>query len=54
MKKIALILHLALMPIFLFGQDFMSDSAAIKISYGASPDRRSKEPEKKLVGANGN
>ena len=39
MKIINLILAL-IYPILLLGQDFISDSAAIKISYGCSPDRK--------------
>ena len=38
-EKINLIIAL-IYPIFLLGQDFISDSAAIKISYGCSPDRK--------------
>jgi len=29
-----------LLPVLVFGQDFISDSAAIKVSYGSSPDRK--------------
>lgn len=40
MKKIALFLLLLSCPFFGYSQDFISDSAAIKISYGSSPDRK--------------
>ena len=40
MKKIALIFTLIASHLVLTAQDFISDSAAIKISYGSSPDRK--------------
>ena len=40
MKKIALIFTLIAIHLALTAQDFISDSAAIKISYGSSPDRK--------------
>ena len=40
MKRTALTLLSFLTPIFTYGQDFISDSAAIKVSYGTSPDRK--------------
>ena len=40
MKKIALIFTLITCHLALTAQDFISDSAAIKISYGSSPDRK--------------
>jgi len=40
MKKIALIFTLIASHLALTAQDFISDSAAIKISYGSSPDRK--------------
>ena len=40
MKKTALLLFAFVSPIILCGQDFLSDSAAIKISYGSTPDRK--------------
>jgi hypothetical protein len=40
MKKIALIFTLIASHLTLTAQDFISDSAAIKISYGSSPDRK--------------
>src|SRR6056300_1184793 len=40
MKKIALIFTLIATHLVLTAQDFISDSAAIKISYGSSPDRK--------------
>ena len=40
MKKPALIALCLLPTFFLQSQDFMSDSAAIKVSYGYSPDRK--------------
>ena len=40
MKKIALIFTLIVSHLVLTAQDFISDSAAIKISYGSSPDRK--------------
>jgi hypothetical protein len=51
MNKIALISYLSLLPFFLCGQDFMSDSAAIKISYGASPDREIKGTGEEIGGS---
>ena len=40
MKKTALIFTLIASHLVLTAQDFISDSAAIKISYGSSPDRK--------------
>jgi hypothetical protein len=40
MKKSALIFIALACPIFVHSQDFMSDSAAVKISYGSIPDRK--------------
>jgi hypothetical protein len=40
MKKSALIFIAMACPIFVHSQDFMSDSAAVKISYGSIPDRK--------------
>ena len=40
MNKTALLLLALSSPLVTFGQDFISDSAAIKISYGTSPDRK--------------
>jgi hypothetical protein len=40
MKKSVLILIALACPIFVHSQDFMSDSAAVKISYGSIPDRK--------------
>ena len=40
MKKIALFFTLIASHLVLTAQDFISDSAAIKISYGSSPDRK--------------
>ena len=40
MTKTALLLFAFASPIILCGQDFISDSAAIKISYGSTPDRK--------------
>jgi len=31
---------LFLLPVLVFGQDFISDSAAVKVSYGSYPDRK--------------
>ena len=40
MKLSALLLFSLISPLLIFGQDFITDSAAIKISYGCSPDRK--------------
>ena len=40
MTNPALLAFLFFPFLFLHGQDFMSDSAAVKISYGSSPDRK--------------
>ena len=40
MNKAALLLLALSSPLFTFAQDFISDSAAIKISYGSTPDRK--------------
>jgi hypothetical protein len=40
MNRTALTLLAFLTPLFTYGQDFISDSAAIKVSYGTSPDRK--------------
>jgi len=40
MKKSALIFITLACPIFVHSQDFMSDSAAVKISFGSIPDRK--------------
>ena len=40
MNKTALLLLALSSPLITFGQDFISDSAAIKISYGSTPDRK--------------
>jgi len=40
MIKIALFFVFVLSHLFLIGQDFISDSASVKISYGSSPDRK--------------
>ena len=40
MKLPALLLFFLISPLLIFGQDFITDSAAIKISYGCSPDRK--------------
>ena len=40
MNKTLSFLLLLLLPLLAFGQDFISDSAAIKVSYGSFPDRK--------------
>jgi hypothetical protein len=40
MNRTALTLLAFITPLFTYGQDFISDSAAIKVSYGTSPDRK--------------
>jgi hypothetical protein len=40
MNKTALLLLALSTPLITFAQDFISDSAAIKISYGSTPDRK--------------
>ena len=51
MNRTALTLLAFITPLFTYGQDFISDSAAIKVSYGTSPDRKVKGTNVEIGGS---